>query len=83
MRKHLIKWLTEIIEKKEKGVQNMLASRRRCLDYSEVFNEVRERLLLGWNQNKNYILRIFYTNSKFNIDLPYSSTDLLPANKHN
>ena len=47
MRKHLIKWLTEIIEKKEKGVQNMLASRRRCLDYSEVFNEVRERLLLG------------------------------------
>ena len=70
--------------KKEKGsVQHMLASTRRCLDYSEVFNEVRERLLLAWNQNKNYILRIFYANSKFNIDLSYSSTDLLPANKHN
>ena len=30
-----------------------------------------------------YILHILYTNSKFRIDLPYNSTDLLPANKHN
>ena len=60
----------------------MLASRRRCLDYSKVYSNVRERLLFAWNQNKNYILHILYTNSKFNIDLSYNSTDLLPANKH-
>ena len=30
-----------------------------------------------------YILHILYTNSKFSIDLPYISTDLLPANNHN
>ena len=61
----------------------MLASTRRCLDYSKVYSDVRERLLLAWNQNKNHILHILYANSKFNIDLTYNSTDLLPANKHN
>ena len=61
----------------------MLTSRRRCLHYSKVHSDVRKRLLLAWNQNKNYILHIFYTNSKFNIDLPYNSTDLLPASKYN
>ena len=62
---------------------HVLASSRRCLDYSKVYSDVRERLLLAWNQIKNYILHILYTNSKFNTDLPYNSTDLLPANKHN
>ena len=36
----------------------MLAPRRRCLDYSKVFCDVTERLLLAWNQNK--ILHITY-----------------------
>ena len=31
----------------------------------------------------NYKLHILYTNSKFSIDLLYSSTDLLPVNKDN
>ena len=62
---------------------HVLASSRRCLDYSKVYSDVRERLLLAWNQIKNYILHILYTNSKFNIDLSYNSTDLLSANKHN
>ena len=62
---------------------HVLASSRRCLDYSKVYSDVRERSLLAWNQIKNYILHILYTNSKFNIDLPYNSTDLLSANKHN
>ena len=61
----------------------MLSSRRRCFYYSKVHSDVRKRLLLAWNQNKNYILHILYTNSKFNIDFPYNSTDLLPASKYN
>ena len=31
----------------------------------------------------NYKLHILYTNSKFSIDLLYSSKDLLTVNKHN
>ena len=34
----------------------MRASRRRYLDYSEVYNDVTKRWLLAWNQN----LRITY-----------------------
>ena len=83
MHRHLLKWLSEIIKNKEKGVPHILASRRRCLDYSKAYSDVRERLLLAWNQIKNYILHISYTNFKFNIDLPYNSIDLGPANKHN
>ena len=41
------------------------------------------KVMFAWNQNKNYILHILYTNSKLNIDLPYNNTDLPPANKHN
>ena len=36
----------------EKGVPHMLASRRRCLDYSEVDSDVTERWLFAWNQSK-------------------------------
>ena len=32
---------------------------------------------------KKNILHVLYANSKFSIDLPYNSTDLLPANKYN
>ena len=39
----LIKRLSEIIKKKEKGVPHMLASRRRCLDYLKVYMNVMER----------------------------------------
>ena len=35
------------------------------------------------SKQTNYILHILYTNSKFSIDLPYNSADLLPGNKHN
>ena len=60
----------------------MLAPRRHCLYYSRVYSDVTKRWLLAWNQN--YIsIYILYTNSKFSIDLPYNSTDLLPVNKHN
>ena len=30
----------------------MLASRRRCLDYSKIYSDVKQRWLLAWNQNK-------------------------------
>ena len=36
----------------------MLAPERRCLDYSKVFCDVKERWLLAWNQKK--ILHITY-----------------------
>ena len=63
----------------------MLAPRRRCLDYSKVYSDVTERWLSAWNQNKRitYSVNISYTSSEISIDLPYNSTDLLPANKHN
>ena len=40
--KHLIKCLSKII-KREKGVSEILAPRRRCLDYSKVYCHVTER----------------------------------------
>ena len=67
----------------------MLAARRRYLHYSKVYSDFRKRGLLAWKQNKQityyiYIyIYILYSNSKFSIDLPYNSADLLPANKHN
>ena len=67
----------------------MLAARRRYLHYSKVYSDVTKRGLLVWKQNKQityyiYIyIYILYSNSKFSIDLPYNSADLLPANKHN
>ena len=49
MHEHLIKWLSEIIQK-EKGVPQTLTPRRCCLDfanYSKVYNDVTERRLLA------------------------------------
>ena len=84
MQKHLIKWLSEIIKKGKGSDTYALASRRYCLNYSKVYSDVTERWLLAWNKKKkNYILHVLCTNSKFSIDLPYNSTDLLPANKYN
>ena len=80
MYEHLIKWLGEIL-KKEK-VPHMIASRRRCLYSSNVYSDITKRRLLAWNQSKQ-ITYYIYTNPKFSVDLPYNSTDLLPANKHN
>ena len=59
----------------------MLAPRRRYLDYLKLCIDVTGRWLLVWTQT-NYILHVLFTNSKFSIDLPYNSTDLLPANRH-
>ena len=73
-----------LYKKKEKEVPYLLAPRRRCVYYSKVYSEVTNRWLLAWNQDKQITYYpILYTNSKFSIDLPYNSTDLLPANKHN
>ena len=63
---------------------HILDPRRHCLDYSKVYSDVTERWLLAWNKKEtSYILHILYINSKFSIDVPYNSTDLLPTNKHN
>ena len=59
MHKHLIKWLSEIIKKKE-GVPHMLAPRRCCLDHSKVYSDVTERWLLAWNQNKHITYYMFH-----------------------
>ena len=48
MHKHLIKWLSKIIEK-ERGMPHMLAPRRRYLDYLKVYCDVTERCLLARN----------------------------------
>ena len=75
MHEHLIKWLSDIIKKKtERGVPHMLAPRRGCLDYSNVYCDVRKRCFLTWNQNRHityYILHIQYTNSEISICLLY------------
>ena len=31
---------------------NVVAPRRRCLDYSKAYSDVTEKWLLEWNQNK-------------------------------
>ena len=54
----------------------MLASRRRCLDYSKFYSDVTQRWLLAWNQNK----RVTYQ-AKATYFLLYG-TDFL-ANKSN
>ena len=56
---HLIKWLSEIINK-EGGVLHMLAPGRRCLDCSKIYCDVTERWLLAWNQNKHVMYYIFH-----------------------
>ena len=71
MHEHLIKWLSDIIKKTERGVPHMLAPRRGCLDYSKVYCDVRKRWFLAWNQNRHYILHIQYTNSEISIRLLY------------
>ena len=38
----------------------MLASRRCCLGCSKVYNDVTERWLLAWNQNKQITYYMFY-----------------------
>ena len=38
----------------------MLAPKRRCLDYSNVYCDVTERWLLAWNQNKHITYYIFH-----------------------
>ena len=42
------------------GVPQMLAPRRRCLDYLIVYSDVTERWLLAWNQNKNITYEKFH-----------------------
>ena len=71
MHEHLIKWLSDIIKKTERGVPHMLAPRRGCLDYSKVYCDVRKRWFLAWNQNRHYILHIQYINSEISIRLLY------------
>ena len=61
----------------------MLAPRRNCLAYSKCDSDVTERWFFACNQKKNYILHTLYIDSKFSIDPPYNTKDLLPANKHN
>ena len=63
----------------------MLAHRRRCIDYSEVYSDITERWLLKLNQNIHitYYIHISYTNSEISTDLSYNSTNFLRANKHN
>ena len=60
MHKHLVKWLSEFIKRKEKGVLHMLARRRCCLDYSKVYSDVTEIWLLAWNKNKQVTYYVFY-----------------------
>ena len=38
----------------------MLASWRRCLNYSKVYYGVTERCVLAWNQNKHIAYYIFH-----------------------
>ena len=74
MHEHLIKWLSEIIKKRERGVPRILAPSIRFLGYSKVYCDVRKRWLLAWNQNRLitfYIFHIQYTNSKISIGLFY------------
>ena len=55
----------------------MLAPRRGCLDYSNVYCDVRKRCFLTWNQNRHityYILHIQYTNSEISICLTFAPT---------
>ena len=58
MHVYLIKWLSEIIKKRERSA-HMLPPRRRCLDYSKIYCDVTERWLLVWNQNKHITYYIF------------------------
>ena len=55
MYKHLIKWLSKIIKKRERGVSEV--PRR---SYLEVYCDVRESWLLAWNQNKHILYYIFH-----------------------
>ena len=59
MHEHLIKWLSDIIKNSERGVPDMLAPRRGCLDYSKVYCDVRKRWFLAWNQNRHITYYIF------------------------
>ena len=80
MHEHLIKWLSDIVKKIERGVPHKLAPRRGCLDYSKVYCDVRKRWFLAWNQNRYityYILHIQYTNSVL-----VTSTGLLYISPH-
>ena len=85
MHNYLIKWLSEIKKKIEKGVPHMVTHRRRCLNYSKAYSVPTERLLLAWSQNEHitYYIHIPYTITEISIDPPYNSADLLPENKHN
>ena len=68
----MVKWCYK--KKTERGVPHMLAPRRGCLDYSNVYCDVRKRWFLAWNQNRHityYILHIQYTNPEISIRLLY------------
>ena len=70
MHEHLIKWLSDIVKKIERGVPHKLAPRRGCLDYSKVYCDVRKRWFLAWKQNRYityYIFHIQNTNSEISI----------------
>ena len=61
MHKNLIKWLSEVLKKKkEKGVPHMNIYLGGSLEYSKVYNDVTERCLLGWNQNKHITYYAFH-----------------------
>ena len=74
MHEHLIKWLSDIIKKTVRGVPHMLAPRRDCFGYSEVYCNFRKRWFLAWNQNMHILYNIFhiqYTHPKISIGLLY------------
>ena len=76
MHEHLIKWLSEIIKKTERGVPLMLAPRRHCPGHSKVYCDIRKRWLLPWNQTY-YVLHISYSIYYFRNQY-WSSLHLLP-----
>ena len=84
MHKQLIKWLSEIIKEKKREchICQLLGD---AVLIIQKFSDVTDRKMVFSMESKQtiYILHILYTNSKLIIDLPYNSTDLLPANKHN
>ena len=70
MHERLIKLLSGIIKRTERGLSHMLAPRRGCLGYSKVYYDVRKRWLLAWKENRHITYDIFHienTNSEIRI----------------
>ena len=62
MHEHLIKWLSEIRKKTERGVPYMLAPKRRFLGYSKFYCDVRKKIVPGMESKQTYYV----------INIPYS-----------